>query len=72
MSAYLDDLVMYDLRHAKRRPILDRTLGILVEARLKFKGQKWHVFPDSIAYLGHIIKDWKTVADRSKLDIIRA
>ena len=67
----LDDLLMYVLRPVEMLPILDRTLGQLIDAGLKCKARKCQVFPDSIQYLGHIIKDGKIAADRSKLDKIR-
>ena len=71
LAAYLDDLLMYALRHVERLPILNRTLGQLIDAGLKCKPRKCQVFPDSIQYLGHIIKDGKIGAVRSKLDKIR-
>ena len=52
-------------------PILARSLGLLLDAGLKCKPRKCQAFPDSIHYLGHIIKDGKIAADRSKLDRIR-
>ena len=51
LAVYLDDLLMYALRHAEMLPILDRTLGQLIEAGLKCKSRKWQIFPDSIQYL---------------------
>ena len=65
-AAYLDDLLMYALRHVEMLPILDRTLGQLIDAGLKCKPLKCQVFPDSIQYLRHIIKDGKIAADRKK------
>ena len=53
------------------QPILDRTLGHLIDAWLKCKPRKCQVFPDSSQYLEHIIKDVKIAADRSKLEKIR-
>ena len=71
LAAYLDDLLPYAIRHVEMLPILDRTLGQLIDAGLKCKPLKCQVFPDSIQYLGHIIKEGKISADRSKLDKIR-
>ena len=71
LAAYLDDLLMYALRHVEMLRILDRILGQLIDAGLKCKPRKCQMFPDSIQYLGHIIKDVKIAADRSKLDKIR-
>ena len=34
LAAYLDDLLMYALRHGEMLPILDRTLGQLIDAGL--------------------------------------
>ena len=71
LAAYLADLLMYALRHAEMIPILDRTLGQLGDAGLKCKPRKFLVFPDSIQYMGHIMKEGKIAADRSKMDNIR-
>ena len=65
LAAYLDDLLMYALRHAEMLPILDRTLGQLIDAGLKCKPPKCQLFPDSIQYLGHISQDGK-IAGRSQ------
>ena len=62
---------MNALRHAEMLPILDSTRGQHIDAGLKCKPRKCQVFPDSIQYLGHIIKNGKIGADRSKLDKIR-
>ena len=48
LAAYLEDLLMYALRHAEMLPILDRTLGQLIEAGLKCNHRKGQVFPNSI------------------------
>ena len=71
LAAYLDDLLRYALRHIEMLPILDRTLGQLIDAGLKCKPRKCQVFPESIQYLGHIFKEGKISPDRSKLDKIR-
>ena len=71
LADYLEDLLMYALRHAEMLAILDRTLGQLIHAGLKCKPRKCQVIPDSIQYLGHIIQDGKIAADRSILDKIR-
>ena len=62
---------MYALPHIELLPILEDTLGQLIDAGLKCKPRKCQVFPESIQYLGHIIKEGKISADRSKLDKIR-
>ena len=54
LAPYLEDLLMYTIRHAEMVPNLDRTLGQLIEAALKCKPRNCQVFPDSIQYLGHI------------------
>ena len=51
LAAYLDDLLMYALRHAEMLPILDRTLSQLIDTGLKCKPRKCQVFPESIQYL---------------------
>ena len=71
LAAHLNDILMYALRKAKLVQIFDRTLGQRIDAGHKCKPRKCHVFPDSIHYLGHIIKNGKIAADRSKLDKIR-
>ena len=71
LAAYVDDLLMYELRHAEILTILDRTLGQLIDAGWKCKPSKCQAFPDSIQYLGHIINDGKIASDRSRLDKIR-
>ena len=50
-AAYLDDLLMYALRHGEMLHLLDRTLGQLIDSGLNCKPRKGHVFPDSIQYL---------------------
>ena len=71
LAAYLDYLLMYALRHVETLPILDSRLGQLIDAGLKCKPHKCQVLLDSNQYLGHIKKDGKIVADRSKRDKIR-
>ena len=71
IAALLDDLIMYALRDAEMVIILDRSLGQLIDAGLQCKPRKCHMFPESNSLLGHIIKDGKIAADRSKLDKIR-
>ena len=65
VEAYLEHLLMYPVRHGEMLPILERTLGHLLDAGLQCKPRKWQVFSDSIHYLGQIIKDGKIAADRS-------
>ena len=71
LSTYLEDLPMDALRHADMLHILDRTLGQLIDAGLKCKHGNCQLFPDSIQYLVHMIKDGKITADRYKLEKIR-
>ena len=59
---------MYAVRHAELLPILDRTLGQLIDAGLKCKPRKCQMFPDSIQYMGHISNDGKIAAQSSKVD----
>ena len=44
LAAYLDDLLMYALPHAERLPILDRTLGQLIDSGLTCKPRNCQVF----------------------------
>ena len=53
LAAYLDDLLVYALRHVEMLRILVRTLGQLIDAGLKCKPHKCQVFRDSSQYLGH-------------------
>ena len=50
---------------------LYRTLVQLTDAGLKCNPKKCQVVPESIPYLGHVIKDEKIGADHSKLEKIR-
>ena len=71
LASYLDDFLMNAQRNAGMVHILDRTLGQLIDAGLKCKPWKWELFPDSIPYLGHLIKEGKIGADRSNREKIR-
>lgn len=56
LVAYIDDFLFYAVRHSVLLQILYRTLGQLFDTGLKCKPRKCEFFPDSIRYLGLIIK----------------
>ncbi|PAA92863.1 hypothetical protein BOX15_Mlig004203g3 [Macrostomum lignano] len=69
--AYLDDVIVYSTDFESHLEHLKEVLKRLIQANMKLKAKKCHLFKSELQYLGHVIGKSGIKRDASKLETIR-
>ena len=68
---YLDDVLLYADDPEDLIELLRRVLKRLIDAGLKCKAQKCHLFAEKIHYLGHVVRRGSLLPESAKIDKIQ-
>ena len=67
---YLDDILVFSSDYEEHISRLDEVLKRLIDAGLKLKGKKCHLFCHQVEYLGHVVSGEGVSADPGKVERI--
>ena len=68
---YLDDVLLYADDFEELIELLRKVLKRLIDAGLKCKAKKCHLFAEEIHYLGHVVKRGSLLPESAKIDKIQ-